>query len=180
MMDEMQNKFVNFLGEFNNIDEVWERYPEGGHEGDYITIAGEQLAWNKYTRQWGDESTPSESTPKISEVLGSLIVERNLTIGGTLRAQRVDLPDKGLYPTIEALRQAIPFPEVGYWAAVGNTFPAELWVCAEQGVWSHTHTTYNGGDVDLTDYASSENLLTEAEYEAIPEKEDRFYFTYEE
>lgn len=180
MMDEMQNKFVNYLGEFNNIDEVWERYPEGGHEGDYITIAGEQLAWNKYTRQWGDENTPSESGPQISEVLGSLIVERDLTVGGTLRAKRVDLPDKGLYPTIEALRRAIPFPKVGYWAAVGSGLPAEVWVCIEDGIWANTESTYNGGDVDLTDYASSENLLTEEEYEAIPKKEDRFYFTYEE
>lgn len=178
-MTTTDNKFINFLGEFENIDKVWERYPEGGHEGDYISIAGERLAWNKYARQWGDNSTPSESTPQQNEVLGSLIVERNLTVGGTLRAQRIDLPDKGLYPTIEALRRAVPFPKVGYWAAVGTALPAELWACAEDGVWSNTGSIYNGGDIDLAEYASSENLLTEEEYEAIPEKEDRFYFTYE-
>lgn len=88
-MDEMQNKFVNFLGEFNNIDEVWERYPEGGHEGDYITIAGELLAWNKYTRQWGDESTPSESERKLHDLAGDYIIENDLIVGGKLIAKEI-------------------------------------------------------------------------------------------
>lgn len=176
---DQQNEFVNYLGGFTSIDEVWEKYPEGGHEGDYISINGEQISWNKYTQSWGG-APDGESTRQLHEILGSLVVESNLSVGGTIRAKRIVQPDKGLWPTIEALRKSIPSPEKGYWAAVGNSFPAELWVCEEEGVWSNSGTTYEGGKVNLSDYASSENILSEEEYEAIANKEDRFYFTYEE
>ena len=31
---------INNLGSFSSIDAVWAKYPEGGKEGDFLTIGG--------------------------------------------------------------------------------------------------------------------------------------------
>ena len=61
---------------------------------------------------------------------------------------------KGLYPSLNALTTAIPSPVVGDWACVGDSFPAELYVCTTNGTWTDSGETYSGGSVDLDDYVS--------------------------
>lgn len=41
-----------YLGEFGTITAVWERWPNGGIEGEYVKVDGQYLGWDKYTRRW--------------------------------------------------------------------------------------------------------------------------------
>ena len=41
---------LNDLGSFDDINAVWKKYPEGGKEGDYLTIRDVKYRWNKYDR----------------------------------------------------------------------------------------------------------------------------------
>lgn len=60
--------------------------------------------------------------------------------------------NKGLFPTLDALKSAIPSPVVGDWAVVGNSIPGSIYQCRTKGIWSATGQTGGGGEVDLTDY----------------------------
>ena len=67
----------------------------------------------------------------------------------------------GLFSTLATLQAAYPSPEVGDWALVGDTTPFAVYKCATAGSWSDTGGTYDGGEIDLTDYA------TKAEFDGI-------------
>ena len=41
-----------YLGEFASSEALWERYPAGGIEGEYVKIAGVEYGWDKYGRRW--------------------------------------------------------------------------------------------------------------------------------
>ncbi len=141
---------LNNLGTFDNLDAVWEAFPEGGVEGDYVVVEGHEIAWNKYTRNWGSGTTESSPSRKTHRVNGSLIVGGDVVITGRFKVYGdVELSEKGLFLTSEDLINAIPNPEVGDWAAVGSDFPAELWVCRECGVWEYLGGTYDGGSVKV-------------------------------
>ena len=43
---------IHYLGHFTSLQSVWEEYPSGGNDGDYVYINGVRLDWNKYERQW--------------------------------------------------------------------------------------------------------------------------------
>lgn len=89
-MTEESNKYVNNLGTFDSIEAVWERYPEGGHEGDYITIAGERLAWDKYSLSWGTAKTDTSSPRQLYELFGNLYVEGDVDVGGKVSANEIE------------------------------------------------------------------------------------------
>lgn len=61
----------------------------------------------------------------------------------------------GLFPTAADLPAN---PSVGDYAFVGSNFPADIYVCASEGVWSDSGEDYDGDDVDLTDYATKEEV----------------------
>lgn len=50
----------------------------------------------------------------------------------------------GLYATSQDLIDALPAPVVGDYAFVGASFPAALYVCLEDGIWSNSGSTYGG------------------------------------
>lgn len=162
---------INNLGSFESIEDVWKAYPYGGKEGDYVEVAGEPLAWNKYTNNWGEEQPQEQDVVASQTFRGDVFVGKNLYVGDTLTAKKVRTPDKGLFVSEERLKEVIPSPEVGFWAAVGDSFPATLWVCREEGKWENTGTSYNGGEVILDDYvrknAIAENLFVKVESEAV-------------
>jgi hypothetical protein len=66
------NQEINFLGQFDTISDVWEKFPEGGHEGDYVTIGDSEHKywWNKYTCLWDDttESGNKDNGEKGNDV----------------------------------------------------------------------------------------------------------------
>lgn len=67
----------------------------------------------------------------------------------------------GLFSTLASLQAAYPTPEVGDWALVGDTTPFAIYKCTTAGTWSDTGGTYDGGTIDLADYAKK------AEFDSI-------------
>ena len=59
----------------------------------------------------------------------------------------------GLFSTLATLQAAYPSPEVGDWALVGDTTPFAIYKCTTAGTWSDTGGTYDGGEVNLSEYA---------------------------
>ena len=66
--------------------------------------------------------------------------------------------NKGLFPTLESLKAAVPSPVVGDWAVVGDTIPGPIYQCKTKGTWSATGTTGGGGSVDLSSYLTAEEI----------------------
>lgn len=88
---EYSENYINYLGVFDSLDQVWEVYPEGGKDGDYIIIGEERLCWNKYTNNWG-EVDPDASTPArpVVSLYGDLHVFNDLVVGEDLIASIFD------------------------------------------------------------------------------------------
>lgn len=74
--------YINNLGEFSTLADVWKAYPYGGKEGDYVTINGNKVAWNKYTNTWGADTDIETEPSETKEIDGDLYVKGNLRIGG--------------------------------------------------------------------------------------------------
>lgn len=70
-------------------------------------------------------------------VRGSLIVGHNLRVDGWLDAPNIKAARKGLFASAELLNEHYPAPRPGWWALVGNTLPAELYV-EHEGKWVST------------------------------------------
>lgn len=78
--------YLNNLGEFSSLADVWKAYPYGGKEGDYVTINGEKIGWNKYSNRWGDDE--ETSLPMEEKVF-----DGDVTVNGRLRVLgAVDIP----------------------------------------------------------------------------------------
>lgn len=146
----------NYLGKYTSVAKVWEAYPSGGIEGNYVLIGaadeeGTRYNWNKYKRQWLNAAGIPETTAReMLEADGDVFIQNNLTVGGTLRAKRIKQPCLGLFLTEAALEAKWPDPEVGMWALVGEEFPATVYVCETDGEWSETEATAGPDDVDLS------------------------------
>ena len=67
-------------------------------------------------------------------VRGSATIGHNLKVEGWLDAPNVKGPNKGLFKTPLQLRAAYPHPHEGWWALVGDTLPAQLYM-ADGGAW---------------------------------------------
>ncbi|MBR2747616.1 MAG: hypothetical protein IKD95_04615 [Bacteroidales bacterium] len=147
---------IRNLGTYANIAALWEAHPEGGREGDYATVSGTRYRWNKYDRIWENGATVTQTTGTRNHVVeGDQEVTGDVTVLGTLRAKHVKQPHMGMYASEEALLAALPTPEKGWYALVGNTLPAELYVCNTDGTWTDTGNEYDGEDVDLTQYVKT-------------------------
>lgn len=151
----------NNLGSFNSLQELWEAHPEGGHEGDYATINGVVFRWNKYNRIWSGTGTPMETYGRKTDLHeGDVVINNDLTVGGIIRARGVKQPNKGLFHDLASLQKRYPFPEVGWWATVGDSVPGQIYRCDQTGVWSATGET---GGLDYIDYENLENAVKNAE-----------------
>lgn len=71
------------LGEYTSIKKVWEKYPNGGGEGDFITINGVQFFWDEISRSWGDATSP-EIPPQGGVVTGDLKVTGKIRSGDSI------------------------------------------------------------------------------------------------
>ena len=81
-----------------------------------------------------------------AKVCGGMTVGKNLKVEGWLDAKNLKAANKGVFLNEESLKKAYPVPKDGWWALVGNTLPAALWVAAD-GEWGNTGGT--GGDILL-------------------------------
>ena len=81
-----------------------------------------------------------------AKVCGGMTVGKNLKVEGWLDAKNLKAANKGVFLNEESLKKAYPVPNDGWWALVGDTLPAALWVAAN-GEWAKTGGT--GGDILL-------------------------------
>ena len=63
-----------------------------------------------------------------AHVQGNAVVKKNLIVEGWLEAKNVKSANKGLFTTVEKLREAYPRPHDGWWAIVGRSLPAPIYV----------------------------------------------------
>ena len=80
-------KDVHNLGTFDTLDQVYEKYPNGGTKGDYVIVAGERIEWNEGKNKWGDFGDDVSSLGNQT-VEGNLSVGHDLTVGGDLNADQ--------------------------------------------------------------------------------------------
>lgn len=108
------------LGTFTSVNAVWEAYPSGGMEGDYVTVNSVVFTWNKYFRGWESDGSNTDTTTarEMKDFWGDVNVQNNLTVAGTLRCHRAKFLELGLFGTLAALQAAYPNPEEDSWAYV--------------------------------------------------------------
>lgn len=78
----MAIKKINDLGGFADLSAVWSMHPEGGRDGDYVTINNSTYYWDSLERNWvlagsGQGGSSSQT------VEGDLTVGGNLNVGGS-------------------------------------------------------------------------------------------------
>lgn len=93
---------INNLGKFADMSAVWSTHPEGGREGDFLTIGQTKFRWNVYKRSWvpAGETTPGGSASETIDgdltvggdlhVVGEAEIEGDVTINGELHLPNGD------------------------------------------------------------------------------------------
>ena len=176
---------INNLGTFSSINAVWKAHPEGGHEGDYLTISGVKYRWNKYLRIWENSSVVTSTLSRKTETVGGdLIVNNDAVVGdellvrgnsrfegdmaveGMLYAKKVKQPNKGFYQNAAALTARYPSPEVGWWATVGDVMPGVVYRCETEGIWNNTGRD-GGVDPEEVSFDIINNLDSIDEHKAL-------------
>lgn len=84
-------------------------------------------------------------------VRGNATVAKNLKVEGWLDARNIKGPNKGIFLDVTKLREAYPLPHDGWWALVGNTLPAPLYI-ADGGAWVNTGETAGNPTIDSQQY----------------------------
>ncbi len=99
-------------------------------------------------------------------VRGSATIGHNLIVKGWLDAPNVKGPDKGLFKTAAQLREAYPNPHEGWWALVGDTLPAQVYM-ADGGFWvaqtnaDGTPRLAGNPTVDVSEFMEAVNAMAE-------------------
>ena len=75
-------------------------------------------------------------------------VKGTLTIDGWLDAKNIKGSNKGIFTTVEKLREAFPRPHDGWWAIVGKSLPSPIYV-GDGGEW--VATGESGGNPTIED-----------------------------
>lgn len=89
-----------------------------------------------------------------ANIQGNATVKKNLKVDGWLDAKNIKGANKGIFTTVEKLREAYPRPHDGWWAIVGRSLPGPVYV-GDGGAW--VATGENGGNptVDSEQYNSN-------------------------
>lgn len=96
-----------------------------------------------------------------AKIRGSATVGHNLRVEGWLDAPNIKGVAKGLFRTLEELKGSYPHPEAGWWALVGDTLPAALYV-ANGGKWEATGKSAGEPTVDCESYLRETEALQDA------------------
>lgn len=112
------------------------------------------------------------SSIKTTQMDGDVSVGRNVAIGGGtiiqgdghikgflkvdgwLEAKNIKAANKGLFTTVEKLREAYPLPHDGWWAIVGNSLPGSIYT-VDGGVWISTGEMGGNPTIESERYANS-------------------------
>ena len=159
------NVDINNVGNFENIEDVWAAYPNGGEEGDYLYIGGTLYRWDKWNLSWTSVGVTVETTTKrVHKFDGEVDINEELHVGsdavfngdvrikGTAYISRVKQPNMGLFASLQALQNTYPKPSVGMWAMVGDSIPAPIYRCEKEGEWKETGSLGGVAPVELNDY----------------------------
>ncbi len=95
-----------------------------------------------------------------ARVNGSTFVGHDLFVGGWLEARNIKGYIKGLFQTVEKLREAYPDPEEGWCAFVGDSLPATLYTVIG-GEWVSTGNTCGEPTIDCTRFTEELEELRE-------------------
>lgn len=95
-----------------------------------------------------------------ANVSGNATIKQNLKVDGWLDAKNIKHTNKGLFPSSNALNEAYPEPELGWYALVGERIPAKIYI-VEDGEWKDSNKESNDLEVTLTDYVTKGELQTE-------------------
>lgn len=84
-------------------------------------------------------------------VQGRTHLKGNVKVDGWLEAKNIKAASKGLFTTIEKLKAAYPFPHDGWWALVGVSLPAPIYI-ADGGEWVPTGQSGGNPTIDSGQY----------------------------
>lgn len=98
-------------------------------------------------------------------IQGNATVKKNLKIEGWLDARNIKGPNKGIFLDVTKLREAYPLPHDGWWALIGNTLPAPLYI-ADGGAWVATGESAGNPTIDSQQYNEAVAAL-DAELKAL-------------
>lgn len=84
-------------------------------------------------------------------VQGSSLIKKNLKVEGWLDAKNIKGANKGIFTSVEKLREAYPLPHDGWWAIVGRTLPGPIYV-GDGGEWVPTGEEGGNPTIDSEQY----------------------------
>lgn len=106
-------------------------------------------------------------------VQGAGRVNGNLKVCGWLDAKNIKGANKGMFTTVDKLREAYPTPQDGWWAIVGSSLPGPIYV-GYGGVWVSTGQT--GGsptlDSDAVGTLQHDVILMQEDILAVEQKNE--------
>ena len=103
-----------------------------------------------------------------ANVQGNTLIKKNLKVEGWLDAKNIKGANKGVFTTIDSLREAYPNGTLhdGSWAIVGGTLPGELWF-VYGGRWVDSGKTAGSVTVDVEQYLEGVQQQVKAEMDKI-------------
>lgn len=116
------------------------------------TIAGD-VAIGRHVYTGGD-----------ANVAGSATIKGNVKVDGWLDAKNIKYANKGLFPTEDKLKEAYPEPKRGWYALVGETIPAPIYIVVD-GEWKNSNKMSSDLEVTLTNYVTKGELQAELQAE---------------
>lgn len=93
-------------------------------------------------------------------VQGKTHLKGNVIVDGWLEAKNIKGVSKGLFTTIEKLKAAYPLPHDGWWALVGVSLPAPIYV-GDGGEWVPTGQSGGNPTIDSGQYNEAVEKLQE-------------------
>lgn len=91
------------------------------------------------------------STGGSANIQGNARIGHNLKVDGWLEARNIKGPNKGVFASESKLKEAYPLPHAGWWALVGETLPAPLYI-ADGGEWVATGRSAGNPTIDCQQY----------------------------
>lgn len=85
------------------------------------------------------------------------------------------IKSKGLFKTIDDLKNRYPNPVQGDWAIVGDTIPGEIFIVDENNQWVSSGELGGGDSIDLSEYIKSE--LVDNVISILDQEEDTLVIT---
>ena len=134
-------------------------------------------------------------SPLLDKEGGNINVSTNLIVEGDIisdgNGEIVDSKNKGYYQSYESLLKNYPTASAGDIAFVGVNYPYAIYQWdADNAKWADTGQTGGQNNIPLGDYYTKSEtmaaidayhvILSQEAYDALEEKEDKLYFTFED